>query len=40
MNVGPSHDGRIMPIFEERLLQMGELSNSINHVRSIVCQVA
>ena len=26
MNVGPNHDGRIMPIFEERLLQMGELS--------------
>ncbi|XP_065909748.1 alpha-L-fucosidase-like [Dysidea avara] len=23
MNVGPNHDGRIMPIFEERLLQMG-----------------
>ncbi|KAI4884586.1 hypothetical protein NFI96_034557 [Prochilodus magdalenae] len=24
MNVGPTHDGRIVPIFEERLLQMGE----------------
>jgi len=24
MNVGPNHDGRIMPIFEERLLQMGK----------------
>ena len=23
MNVGPTSDGRIMPIFEERLLQMG-----------------
>lgn len=23
MNVGPTHDGRIMPIFEERLKQMG-----------------
>lgn len=24
MNVGPSHDGRITPIFEERLTQMGQ----------------
>jgi alpha-L-fucosidase len=24
MNVGPTHDGRIVPIFEERLRQMGE----------------
>lgn len=24
LNVGPTHDGRILPIFEERLLQMGE----------------
>ena len=23
LNVGPSHDGRIMPIFEEILLQIG-----------------
>ena len=23
LNVGPSHDGRIMPIFEERLLDIG-----------------
>jgi len=23
MNVGPTHDGRILPIFEERLRQMG-----------------
>jgi alpha-L-fucosidase len=23
MNVGPTHDGRIAPIFEERLRQMG-----------------
>ena len=23
MNVGPTHDGRIVPIFEERLRQMG-----------------
>ena len=25
MNVGPTPDGRIAPIFEERLLQMGKL---------------
>ena len=25
MNVGPTHDGRIMPIFQERLLQMGKI---------------
>ena len=24
LNVGPTSDGRIMPAFEERLLQMGE----------------
>lgn len=24
LNVGPTADGRIVPIFEERLLQMGE----------------
>ncbi|XP_074649548.1 alpha-L-fucosidase-like isoform X1 [Tubulanus polymorphus] len=24
MNIGPTHDGRIMPIFEERLRQMGD----------------
>lgn len=24
MNVGPTHDGRIIPIFEERLRQMGQ----------------
>lgn len=24
MNVGPTHDGRIAPIFEERLRQMGQ----------------
>lgn len=23
LNVGPTHDGRIIPIFEERLLQLG-----------------
>ena len=23
INVGPTHDGRIVPIFEERLLQLG-----------------
>ena len=23
MNVGPTHDGRIMPVFEERLRDMG-----------------
>ena len=23
INVGPTHDGRILPIFEERLLQLG-----------------
>ena len=25
LNVGPTHDGRIVPIFEERLLSLGEL---------------
>ena len=25
MNLGPNHDGRLMPIFQERLLQMGKL---------------
>lgn len=29
MNVGPTHDGRIIPIFEERLTQMGK--NDIEH---------
>ena len=24
MNVGPTHDGRILPIFEERLRQFGQ----------------
>lgn len=24
MDVGPTHDGRIVPVFEERLRQMGE----------------
>ena len=24
MNVGPTHDGRIIPIYEERLRQVGE----------------
>ena len=24
LNVGPSHDGRIMPVFEERLLEIGQ----------------
>ena len=24
MNIGPTHDGRIVPIFEERLTQMGD----------------
>lgn len=24
LNVGPTHDGRIMPMFEERLRQMGD----------------
>lgn len=24
MNIGPAHDGRITPIFEERLTQMGQ----------------
>jgi len=23
VNIGPTHDGRILPIFEERLYQMG-----------------
>ena len=27
MNVGPTHDGRIVPIFEERLRQMGSWLN-------------
>ena len=25
MNLGPNHDGRLMPIFQERLLQMGKI---------------
>ena len=25
LNVGPNHDGRVMPIFEERLLDIGML---------------
>ena len=25
MNIGPTHDGRIVPIFEERLRQVGKL---------------
>jgi len=24
MDIGPTHDGRIVPIFEERLRQMGQ----------------
>ncbi|XP_048456949.1 plasma alpha-L-fucosidase-like [Rhincodon typus] len=24
MNIGPTHDGRVLPIFEERLRQMGQ----------------
>lgn len=27
MNVGPTHDGRIAPIFEERLRQIGQWLN-------------
>lgn len=27
LNVGPTHDGRIVPIFEERLLQLGKFLN-------------
>ena len=23
LNIGPTHDGRIVPIFEERLMQIG-----------------
>ena len=23
LNIGPNHDGRVMPIFEERLLDIG-----------------
>ena len=26
MNIGPTHDGRIAPIFEERLRQVGKLN--------------
>ena len=25
INIGPTHDGRIVPIFEERLTQLGTL---------------
>ena len=25
MNMGPNHDGRLMPIFQEKLLQMGKI---------------
>ena len=27
INVGPTHDGRIIPIFQERLLQLGSWMN-------------
>jgi len=27
LNVAPTHDGRITPIFEERLLQIGSLES-------------
>ena len=27
LNVGPTHDGRIVPIFQERLLQIGIMVN-------------
>ena len=26
MNMGPNHDGRLMPIFQERMLQMGKIT--------------
>lgn len=29
MNVGPTADGRIVPVFEERLQQMGECNNTL-----------
>ena len=29
LNVGPTHDGRITPIFEERLLQIGTPCNYV-----------
>ena len=33
LNVGPTHDGRIMPIFEEILLQIGlNYSTTIDNV--------
>ena len=34
LNAGPTHGGRIMPVFEERLRQMGKtiLSISVTHL--------
>ena len=34
LNAGPTHDGRIAPIFAERLKQMGELAYAILHARA------
>lgn len=40
LNVGPTHDGRIIPIFQERLMQMGEFLNPDRYVHVVlVCSV-
>ena len=37
MNIGPTHDGRITPIFEERLRQVGKLT--LPHFYNVVCVI-
>ena len=37
MNIGPTHDGRIVPIFEERLRQVGKLPLLFIHRFAYVC---
>ena len=39
MNVGPTHDGRIVPVFEERLLQLGILIIIIIIIISTICMI-
>ena len=34
MNIGPTHDGRIMPIFKERFNQTGEHTHTHTHARA------
>ena len=35
MNMGPNHDGRLMPIFQERLLQIGKMNKPTWTYKSI-----